>query len=208
MVSSASSRLSSHLTDLSSTPAGTFNLLLVSLASLTLVLRVSDKLSSGKSSSSTSSSATKKDPSVISLQRRFLAVFWLLRCADWLQGPYFYEVYASKMFNGAAASMTLISRLFLTGFASTAVFGPFVGRLADARGRKLGTLAFCALYACGAASTRSAVLGVLLLGRVLGGIGTSLLFSAPEAWLVGEAQGKGLGSALGETFALVSTVID
>lgn len=169
------------------------------------MLRVSDKLSSSKASSSSggsTSSSTNKDPAVISLQRRFLAVFWLLRCADWLQGPYFYEVYASKMFNGAAASMTLISRLFLTGFASTAVFGPFVGRLADARGRKLGTLAFCALYACGAASTRSAVLGVLLLGRVLGGIGTSLLFSAPEAWLVGEAQGKGLGSALGETFAL------
>lgn len=36
-------------------------------------------------------------PEVRSLQARFLVVFWLLRMADWLQGPYFYEVYASKI---------------------------------------------------------------------------------------------------------------
>lgn len=58
-------------------------------------------------------------------------MFWLLRCADWLQGPYFYEVYASKIFGGVPASLSLISQLFLVGFASTAVFGPFVGRLSD-----------------------------------------------------------------------------
>jgi hypothetical protein len=27
------------------------------------------------------------------VQRRFLAVFWLFKMADWLQGPYFYDVY-------------------------------------------------------------------------------------------------------------------
>ena len=40
------------------------------------------------------------------------------------------------------------------------------------------------------------------MGRVVGGIGTSLLFSAPEAWLVGEAGRMGIGSSLGETFGL------
>lgn len=77
-----------------------------------------------------------------------------------------------------------------------------VGRLCDAYGRKAGTLAFSLLYALGASSTRSNVLGVLLLGRVFGGIGTSLLFSAPEAWLVGEAGRLDIGSSLGETFGL------
>jgi len=119
------------------------------------------------------------------------------------QGPYFYQVYASKSFNTAAGSaMTWVSRLFLTGFASTAVFGPLVGRLCDTYGRKAGTLAFSLLYSLGAMSTRSTLLGVLLLGRVLGGIGTSLLFSAPEAWLVGEAGREGVESSLGETFGL------
>ena len=99
--------------------------------------------------------------------------------------------------------MTWVSRLFLTGFASTALFGPLVGRLCDSYGRKAGTLAFALLYSLGASSTKSNILGVLLLGRVLGGIGTSLLFSAPEAWLVGEAGREGVESSLGETFGLV-----
>jgi MFS family permease len=51
-------------------------------------------------------------------------------------------------------------------------------------------------------STKSNVLGVLLAGRVMGGIGTSLLFSAPEAWLVGDAARTGVESSLGETFGL------
>ena len=98
--------------------------------------------------------------------------------------------------------MTWVSRLFLTGFASTALFGPLVGRLCDSYGRKAGTLVFALLYSLGASSTKSNLLGVLLLGRVLGGIGTSLLFSAPEAWLVGEAGREGVESSLGETFGL------
>ena len=102
-------------------------------------------------------------------------------------------VYASKIFNGAPATLSMISQLFLTGFASTALFGPLVGRLSDQYGRKLGTLAFCLLYSLGAASTKSPLLWVLLLGRVMSGIGTSLLFSAPEAWLVGEALQKKKG---------------
>ena len=51
---------------------------------------------------------------------------------------------------------------------------------------------FSLLYSLSATSTKSNLLSALLLmGRVLGDIGTSLLFSAPEAWLVGEA-GRGL----------------
>lgn len=98
--------------------------------------------------------------------------------------------------------MTWVSRLFLTGFASTALFGPLVGRLCDSYGRKAGTLVFSLLYSLGAMSTKSNVLGVLLAGRVMGGIGTSLLFSAPEAWLVGDAARNGLEGSLGETFGL------
>ena len=153
---------------------------------------------------------TKKDSKemILSLQRRFLTVFWLLRMADWLQGPYFYQVYASKTSTIAGSGSTdaaWVSRLFLTGFASTAIFGPIVGRACDAYGRKAGTVAFALLYAASALSTRSNILGVLLVGRILGGIGTSLLFSAPESWLVGEAGATTIGNdgdGLGEIFGL------
>ena len=193
--------LASKLTELTKTPSGLFNTALVALALTTASIKVWQRSTSDKSKTTSA-----KPQSVKSLQIRFLCVFWLLRCADWLQGPYFYEVYASKVFNGAQASLGLVSKLFLTGFASTALFGPLVGRASDQFGRKRGTLAFCLLYALGAASTKSPLLGVLLMGRLFSGIGTSLLFSAPESWLVGESQQSNDdpdGTYLGETFGLV-----
>ena len=192
------------------TPVRLFNTCLLAVALLTTTFKVLQAVDSKKNESEEVAAAAKQKPeSVKSLQRRFLSVFWLLRCADWLQGPYFYEVYASKVFGGAPASMSMISRLFLTGFASTALFGPAVGRAIDSYGRKKGTLAFSILYAVGALSTKSPLLAVLLFGRVMSGIGTSLLFSAPESWLVGEAQKSGDdpdGEYLGETFGLVGFI--
>jgi hypothetical protein len=187
-----------------SSPTNYFNTSLLTLAILTLTFKIYQRASS---SVDTGAAASAKPKSVKDLQVKFLSVFWLLRCADWLQGPYFYEVYASKVFNGVPASLALVSKLFLTGFASTALFGPSVGRALDAFGRKKGTVAFSVIYAIGAVSTKSPLLQVLFLGRIMSGIGTSLLFSAPESWLVGESQKSGDdpdGSYLGETFGLVS----
>mmetsp|Transcript_9603 Transcript_9603/g.21649 ORF Transcript_9603/g.21649 Transcript_9603/m.21649 type:complete len:628 (-) Transcript_9603:277-2160(-) len=201
-IAATAAATSSKLAQLTSTPTGAFNAALAVLAASTAVLKLSNKVNSSGDGKE-NGEVVKKDPKVKSLQLRFLTVFWLLRMADWLQGPYFYQVYASKNFGSATTTaMTWVSRLFLTGFASTALFGPLVGRLTDSYGRKAGTLAFTFLYSLGAYSTKSSLLGVLLLGRVMGGIGTSLLFSAPEAWLVGEAGKEGIASSLGATFGL------
>ena len=191
-----------------SQPQALFNTLLACLAVTTALLKVGQRASrrrrqSATTTTSSSSSQQVKSDAVKSLQVRFLSVFWLLRCSDWLQGPYFYEVYASKVFHGVPASLALVSRLFLTGFASTALFGPVMGRAADQYGRKKATLAFSVIYALGAWSTKSPLLWVLLAGRVLSGMGTSLLFSAPESWLVGAAQATNeTQAALSETFGL------
>lgn len=191
------------------TPQSLFNTSLLALALVTVASKIlARSVGRGGDSSSKSgkeATAPEKPASVKSLQRKFLAVFWLLRCADWLQGPYFYQVYASKVIDGVGASMQLISRLFLTGFASTAIFGPYVGRAADQRGRKRATVAFSIIYSLAALSTKSNLLQFLFLGRLMSGIGTSLLFSAPEAWLVGESQKSGDdpdGKYLGETFGM------
>jgi len=189
-------------------PHQLFQVTLVALAVVTVAMKVVERATQEEPSSAAKGGAesNKKPAAIQSMQTRFLSVFWLLRAADWLQGPYFYEVYASKMVKGVPASFALVSRLFLTGFASTAVFGPAVGRAADQYGRKRATVAFTVLYALGALSTKSPLLMVLFAGRVLSGIGTSLLFSAPESWLVGEALKTGAdtpdGKYLGETFGL------
>ena len=192
--------------DLLSTPDQLFNVTLAALALLTVTIKLLQITAiEQEKQQQESSKKTEKPAKIKSIQTRFLSVFWLLRAADWLQGPYFYEVYASKVIGGVQASFALVSRLFLTGFASTALFGPYVGRAADQYGRKKATVAFTVIYALGALSTKSSLLQVLLLGRVLSGIGTSLLFSAPESWLVAEAQNSGFdydGKYLGETFGL------
>lgn len=197
----------SILTKITNSPSSLFHSALTTLALMTISLRLyqakENKKIAASSDNDTNAVEKEKPKSVKNLQWRFLTVFWLLRCADWLQGPYFYQVYASKIFNGAPVSLALISQLFLVGFASTAVFGPLMGRLSDAYGRKKGTLAFTALYSIGALSTKSLLLPVLMAGRFLNGIGTSLLFSAPESWLVGEANKDEEGPKyLGETFGL------
>ena len=171
------------IASLTATPATTFNAVFVALCTVAALSRVGSIAALLKSKSDAAGTPSAESVAARALQLRFLPVFWLLRMADWLQGPYFYEVYASKVFNGQPASLSLVSKLFLTGFGATALFGPSVGRITDSQGRKAGTLAFALFYTIGALTTRSPLLWVLLLGRLAGGIGTSLLFSAPEAWL-------------------------
>eukprot|EP00594_Rhizosolenia_setigera_P008662 CAMPEP_0178967852 /NCGR_PEP_ID=MMETSP0789-20121207/17866_1 /TAXON_ID=3005 /ORGANISM="Rhizosolenia setigera, Strain CCMP 1694" /LENGTH=495 /DNA_ID=CAMNT_0020653591 /DNA_START=229 /DNA_END=1716 /DNA_ORIENTATION=+ len=199
----AAAATASSIVSSQQTPDSVFNLAFSGLALVAVASKVLQRISDSKNADKNASEASAKPAAVKSLQLRFLSVFWLIKCADWLQGPYFYEVYKSKVFNGAPATLGMISKIFLAGFASTALFGPAVGKLADSSGRKKGTLLFCALYTLGALSTKSPLLAVLLLGRLVNGIGTSLLFSAPESWLVGEAQKtEDAGKYLGETFGL------
>ncbi len=113
---------STLINTMTSTPLNLFNTNLIALGLTTAIIRIMERINAPKKTTSTSSSSTTKPASVKSLQIRFLSVFWLLRCADWLQGPYFYEVYSSKILNGVPASLATVSKLFLTGFASTVSF--------------------------------------------------------------------------------------
>lgn len=160
-------------------------------------------LTMDRTSTSNSESADKPSLEMARLRRRFLTVFWLFKMADWLQGPYFYDVYSSKVINGQPVSTDMVARFFLTGFGTAAAFGAWVGRLVDANGRKAGSIAFALLYGLSALSVHSDRLSLLVLGRMAGGVGTALLFSAPEAWLVGEHQRAGFSDAwLSGTFGL------
>ena len=122
------------------------------------------------------------------IQYKFLPVFWLLRTAFWMSGPYFYAVYASKIVNGVPASTSLISQIFLVGFAAIALIGPVTGKAFDVYGRKKGTIAATLVYSLGTLSTQTSSLGLLFVGRGVGGVGTSMLSNAPESWLVSEFQ--------------------
>jgi MFS family permease len=131
------------------------------------------------------------------LRYRYLAVYALMVAGDWLQGPYVYALYEAYDF-----AHEQIAVLFVAGFCSSMVAGTLVGSLADRFGRKRLSVVYCALYAASCVTKHNSGLGWLLLGRVLGGIATSLLFSVFESWLVGEHGRLGLDDAsLGETLS-------
>ncbi|KAG8625991.1 hypothetical protein KVT40_006392 [Elsinoe batatas] len=117
------------------------------------------------------------------IYRKYMVVYILCVAADWLQGSYTYSVYSQVH----GLSEATIARLFAIGFASGGVAGIWTGRLADKYGRKKACLTYCLLYSISClVITVSSDLTVLFIGRVLGGISTTLLYSVFETWLVAE----------------------
>lgn len=78
---------STSLNAVISSPEPLFNALLTGVAGSSVLWKLADAIKA-----KTTNDAQEKPKDVQSLQTRFLIVFWLLRMADWLQGPYFYEV--------------------------------------------------------------------------------------------------------------------
>lgn len=109
----------------------------------------------------------------------YLTVYLLAMAGDWLQGPYVYALYDSYGF-----SQHDIAILFVAGFGSSFLFGTFVGSLADRYGRKKWALLFCVTYTLSCFTKHVNNFSVLMVGRLLGGISTSLLFSVFESWMV------------------------
>jgi MFS family permease len=129
-------------------------------------------------------SVTKKWKSEQNIfQQHYLVVYTLAYFADWLKGPYVYALYESY-----GLREDQIAMLFIIGFASSGISGPFVGSLADTFGRKRMALAYFIVYIASALCKPYKDYDTLLFGRILGGIGTSLLTTTFESWMVSEHQ--------------------
>ena len=131
-------------------------------------------------------------------QRLYLPGFLLAMLADWLQGPFVYALY-----QGYGIDREHNGYLFVGGFGASAVVGTVVGSFADKYGRRKFAILYCLIYFGHCATKHWNIFNVLMLGRVLGGISTSLLFSVFDSWLVSESQRGGFtGEQLGNTFSL------
>ncbi|KAF8722223.1 hypothetical protein HU200_022531 [Digitaria exilis] len=125
-------------------------------------------------------------PAFNSFKNNYILVYSLMMSGDWLQGPYVYFLYRQYGFDKGD-----IGRLFIAGFGSSMLFGTIVGSLADKQGRKRACITYCICYILSCFTKHSPQYRILMIGRVLGGIATSLLFSAFESWLVAEHNKKG-----------------
>ncbi|MFQ6663627.1 hypothetical protein Gotur_031075 [Gossypium turneri] len=125
-------------------------------------------------------------PAFNSFKNNYLVVYSLMMAGDWLQGPYVYYLYSTYGFGKGD-----IGQLFIAGFGSSMLFGTIVGSLADKQGRKRACITYCITYILSCITKHSPEYRILMIGRVLGGIATSLLFSAFESWLVAEHNKRG-----------------
>lgn len=134
------------------------------------------------------------------LQSSYLMAWSLCVLADWFQGPYLYALYSSYGY-----SHSDIGQLFMVGFATSGICGMFVGAFADSCGRKRSALLYVIVYVMSCLTKHVNNFGVLMSGRVLAGLATSLLFSVFESWLVYECRFRHGCSqqALSYTFSLM-----
>lgn len=134
-------------------------------------------------------------------RRLYLVVYVLAMAADWMQGPYVYALYTHYGF-----SEEEIAQLFVAGFGASLVFGMVAGPLADRFGRRLSCVAYGIVYAVGCVLKHSGSFRVLMVGRLLAGAATSILFSSFEAWMVAEHNASGFSAAqLSATFSASTT---
>ena len=121
------------------------------------------------------------------LYHTYLPAYLLATCADWLQGPYKYALYSSYGY-----TQRDIAHLFVAGYGSGMILGSMIGGLADTYGRKRCCVWYCCAYTLSVLMKHCRCFGVLLIGRVWGGIATSLLFSVFESWLIRAHGERGL----------------
>ena len=135
-------------------------------------------------------------------QRNYLCVYGLVMYSDWLKGPYVYALYDSYGFNKKE-----IADLFVAGFLSSLICGTYCGAIADKVGRRRMSLVFCATYALSALTKVVSSYWVLMLGRVLAGVATSLLTTVFESWMVSEHTSRGYPPRLLDaTFARATAI--
>lgn len=103
----------------------------------------------------------------------------------------------------------IVAALYSAGFVSSGISASFAGGLTDRFGRKRACLAYCVLYILTCLSMLSDNLSILFLGRLAGGISTTLLFSVFETWMILNYHEQGLqscGLELSAVFGKMTTI--
>uniref|UniRef100_A0A1I8I3H7 MFS domain-containing protein n=1 Tax=Macrostomum lignano TaxID=282301 RepID=A0A1I8I3H7_9PLAT len=96
-----------------------------------------------------------------------------------------------------------IEFLFVAGFGASMLFGTIVGSIADKYGRRKNCIIYGIVYGLTCITKHFNNFWVLLIGRLLGGTATSILWSGFESWLVHEHHSRGYSEhQLEETFNL------
>ncbi|KAL8949360.1 MAG: hypothetical protein Q9222_004525 [Ikaeria aurantiellina] len=154
-------------------------------------IEISEKVQDGGAENMSSTDSEADDGNVhipppttspTKFKRLFYPVYILVWGADWLQGPFIYTLYKDEK----KLPEETVATLFTTGFLAGAISAFFVGSLADRYGRRTACLTYCAITSLSCLSLVSNNISILFAGRALGGLGTTLMYTVFEAWMVTE----------------------
>ena len=137
------------------------------------------------------------------LRNLYLSVYALATFGDWIQGGFLYALYAEYGY-----SMRHIGFIFVIGYASAMTVGTYVSALGDTGGHKRNCILYGVLYAASCMLCNFASLEALLVGRLLGGIAYSILYTSFESWLIAEADARRLPMPLLSRLFSVATFVN
>jgi len=113
-------------------------------------------------------------------QKNYLTVQLLATFITFSQSAYLYKIYESHGYE-----MKDTATLYLSGFLTSLLISPFVGRLIDSHGRKKGVLCQLILNVIQCQLLRFKDFRLLLLGRIISGFSFALTTSY-ECWMVSQ----------------------
>lgn len=145
---------------------GTFGVALV----ISLVLEVCARYTSSKSNT---------NPQFLAFQRGYIVIYYLVVLGDWLNAPYLYKLYTNYGFLEEQ-----IAIIYVCGYAASLVIGISSSAIATKYGHRRVFIFAAIMYAVASLMKLSADYSTLVIGRIISGSATSLLFTAQELWYV------------------------
>ncbi|KAI2629423.1 MFS general substrate transporter [Xylaria nigripes] len=137
-------------------------------------------------------------------QLTFLRVYLLVVGSEWLQNPFMYSLYRNEKTLGEGT----VATLYISTYVAAAISALFTGYLTDRFGRRKACLVFCGIHSLAAVSVCFDKLWILILGRILGGLALTLLWTAFESWMITEYNDRGFAQSslsLSSMFGIITT---
>jgi hypothetical protein len=132
----------------------------------------------------------------------YLPVYALGTLGDWMQGGHLFALYQSYGY-----SISEIGHIFAIGYSSAALLGTYAAAFGDRHGYRLCVVVYGLCYTLECLSMNYRSVGMLIGGRLCGGIAYSLLYVSFESWLVAEGHARSLPTEyMGHLFATATTV--
>jgi nitrate/nitrite transporter NarK len=131
-----------------------------------------------------------------SLRFRYLFCYLIVRGSIWSKAPYLFILYL----NYHKFSVSEIGLLFVIDYLSSLIFSPFIGGLTDVYGRKLFSIIYNLLVITNLILRLTGVQSLAYLAQLLTGIGTGIVNTSYESWIVCESHKVFEESAIRQRF--------